>query len=118
MSAKYCYKNQIESFINEDKRYLLTEIGMTNDELRENKMFPRLSKEQLSKMNNKETYLGRKLKEGDMVFFAFIQDRVLEEGMPTINFRPVMLTEDEFDFYKVVRDDCTGNGVPVLEPIQ
>lgn len=116
------YFNTIDCFIKENKKYLLTEKSLTHSEMKEKGVFPRLSNEQISKMSNKKTHLGKTLKESDKMFFALLTDRTdldndykVEMGRAQeITLKVIILTEDEFDEYEILGHTADFNQPPSL----
>lgn len=119
------YKQLFKSFINDNKKYLLTEKKMTLQELKDKSMFPKLSKEGIKQLANDKTYLGNKLKEGDMLIYGLLQEKAccdLEEdgdfllgngGFGIINLMVISLTYDEIHKYKIINISEEDN-IPTL----
>lgn len=119
------YKQLFKFFINDNKKYLLTEKKMTPQELKDKSMFPKLSKEGIKQLANDKTYLGNKLKEGDMLIYGLLQEKsccdlgeggdfqLVNGGFGTINLMVISLTYDEIHNYKIINISEEDN-IPTL----
>lgn len=108
------FHNYINSHIKNGKKYLLIEKRLSWESLEKMKMLPRLSKEEVSESY---TYLGSKLKEGDIVFFARLEKPAIIEGMKVYESSMITLSEDEFEKFYFL-GDCTMPGqiqIPIIK---
>jgi len=125
MDRKY-FATQIDSYLKESKRYILTERAMSNKEKILKKMAIPYHDSMIEEglITRGKTNLGRKYKNGDKLLFAFLQESPEPPSQPfgeghihAMNIEMIILLEEELGFYELEREDFSeGFGFHVLRP--